>query len=70
MSLTVYPPPRPLAQQLAEAFRISAAQAAAAALPLDGARLPASLSRRVAGWLGALAEGGALLVPPVWVEIH
>src|SRR5690606_26234820 len=59
VALAVYPPPRPLAEQLAEAFRLSAVRAAAAALPLaagDGS--------------AAIAQGGALLVPPVWVEIH
>jgi protease-4 len=70
VSLTVYPPPKPLAQQLAEALRLSAAQAARAALPFAADDAPAALAGRVGAWLGALAEGGALLVPPVWVEIH
>lgn len=70
VSLTVYPPPRPLAEQLAEALRVSAARAAAAALPFGPEALPAAMAGRVAAWLGAAAEGGALLVPPLWVEIH
>lgn len=70
VALAVYPPPRPLAEQLGEAFRLSAAQAARAAAPLGAAELPAALRGRLGAWLGALAEGGALLVPPVWVEIQ
>jgi protease-4 len=70
VSLAVYPPPRPLAQQLAEAMRISAAQAARAALPLDADALSAAMAGRLGAWLAAIAEGGALLVPPVWVEIQ
>lgn len=70
VSLTVYPPPKPLAQQLAEAFRTSAVRAASAALPFDPEALPAAMAGRVRAWLAAVAEGGTLLVPPVWVEIH
>jgi len=70
VSLAVYPPPRPLAQQLGEAFRLSAARAAWAALPFDTEGLSVAMAARLGAWLGALAEGGALLVPPVWVEIQ
>jgi protease-4 len=67
VGLTIYPTPKPLAEQIAESLRLSAAQAAAAALPFDPQRWAAT---RMAAWLGAVAEGGALLVPPIWVEIE
>jgi protease-4 len=67
VSLTIYPTPKPLAEQLAESLRLSAARAALAALPFDPERWAAA---RMGAWLGAVAEGGALLVPPIWVEIE
>jgi len=70
VALAVYPLPKPLAEQLGEALRLSAARAAAAALPFDAEQLSATLAGRIGAWLGALGEGGALLVPPVWVEIQ
>lgn len=70
VALAVYPPPRPLAEQLAEAFRLSAVRAAAAALPLAAGDVSAAVAVRLDAWLAAIAQGGALLVPPVWVEIH
>jgi protease-4 len=70
VALTVYPPPRPLAQQIGEAFRLAAGRAARAALPFDGDALSAAMAGRLGAWLGVLAEGGALLVPPVWIEIQ
>lgn len=70
VALAVYPPPRPLAEQLGEAFRLSAAQAARAAVPFASEELPAALRGRIGAWLDGLAEGGAVLTPPVWVEIR
>jgi protease-4 len=69
VGLTVYPPPRPLAEQIAESFRLSVAQAAASALPFEIQRWPAAAGR-ISAWLGAVAQGGALLLPPVWIEIQ
>jgi protease-4 len=70
VSLAVYPPPKPLAEQLGEAFRLSVAQAAGGGLSFGVEELPAAMRGRLGAWLGALADGGALLVPPVWVEIR
>jgi protease-4 len=70
VALAVYPPPRPLAEQLGEAFRLSAARAAWEALPFAAEELSAAMTGRLGAWLGALAEGGALLVPPLWIEIR
>jgi protease-4 len=69
VSLTVYPPPKPFAEQIAEAIRIAIVQAAVSALPFEitGSSLA---SERVAAWLAALGAEGALLVPPIWVEIR
>lgn len=70
VALALYPPPRPLAEQIAEALRMSAAQAARAALPVDAAGVSRVLAGGLGAWLGALAEGGALLLPEVWIEIR
>ncbi|HEY8493779.1 MAG TPA: signal peptide peptidase SppA [Myxococcota bacterium] len=70
VALALYPPPRPLAEQIAEALRMSAAQAAQAALPVDAAGVSRALAGRLGTWLAALAEGGALLLPEVWIEIR
>ncbi len=69
VGLSVYPPPRPLAEQIAESFRLSVARTAASALPFEVERFPAA-AERVSAWLGAIAQGGALLLPPVWIEIQ
>jgi protease-4 len=69
VGLTVYPPPRPLAEHIAESFRLSVAQAAASALPFEIQRWPPAAGR-ISAWLGAVAQGGALLWPPVWIEIQ
>jgi protease IV len=73
VSLSVYPPPRPLAEQIAESFRLSVARTAVSGLPFDLERYsehwPAAAGR-ISAWLGAIAQGGALLLPPVWIEIQ
>ncbi len=69
VGLAVYPPPRPLAEQIAESLRLSAVHAARSALPFDAGHWPAA-GGRVSAWFGAVAEGGALLLPPVWIEIR
>lgn len=73
VGLSVYPPPRPLVEQIAESFRLSIARTAASALPFDLERhsehWPAAAGR-ISAWLGAIAQGGALLLPPVWIEIQ
>lgn len=69
VGLAVYPPPRPLVEQIAESFRLSAVHAARSALPFDAGHWP-DAGGRVSAWFGAVAEGGALLLPPVWIEIR
>ncbi|MCL4686768.1 signal peptide peptidase SppA [Myxococcota bacterium] len=69
VGLAVYPPPRPLAEQIAESLRLSAVHAARSALPFDAGHWP-DAGGRVSAWFGAVAEGGALLLPPVWIEIR
>jgi len=69
VGLAVYPPPKPLAEQIAESLRLSAVHAARSALPFDAGHWPEA-GGRVSAWFGAVAEGGALLLPPVWIEIR
>jgi protease-4 len=70
VGLAVYPPPTPLAEQIAESLRLSVTHAAVSALPFDAGLWPSAARGRVAAWFGAIAEGGALLLPPVWIEIR
>jgi len=69
VDLHVFPPPRPLAEQIAEAFQTRIAESASAALPWAPERWQAAWGR-TAGWLAALSVEGTALVPPFWVEIH
>jgi protease-4 len=61
--LVTYPPPKPLAEQLAALFNQATIEAA------WPAPLPASL-RRLVGTLAPFAEGGMVLLPPDWIVIH
>jgi len=64
VALAVYPPPKPLAEQLREALRVNLAQSVAAALPWGEA------FANVGSWLDAIAGEGSVLAPSVWIEIH
>jgi ClpP class serine protease len=64
VALAVYPPPKPLAEQVREALHMSVAQNVAAALPWSQAL--ASVAR----WFDAIGVAGTVLAPSVWVEIH
>jgi protease-4 len=69
VSLQVYPPPKPLAEQIREALRFGFASALASALPFESDVAAPALAR-AGGWLQALAGPGPVLAPPFWVEIH
>lgn len=73
VELRLYPPPKPLAEQIAEALQLRVAQVAAASVPW-GAGTWRAARGRAAAWLEAVVEaagqGGAVLVPPAWIEIH
>jgi protease-4 len=64
VSLTIYPPPKPLAEQLREALRISVAQGVASALPFGAALRPA------AAWLEAVTAPGLVLAPAFWIDVR
>ncbi|RIL07690.1 MAG: signal peptide peptidase SppA [Proteobacteria bacterium] len=64
VALTVYPPPKPLAEELRDALRVSVAHELGAALPWSPALA------RVRGWLEAVATGGPIALPPLWIEIR
>ncbi|MDJ0866025.1 MAG: signal peptide peptidase SppA [Myxococcota bacterium] len=64
VALAIYPPPRPLLQQLQEALRTRVAQSLRPALPWS------PLLDRIGGWLEALAAGGPVLLPPIFLEIR
>lgn len=64
VSLTVYPPPKPLAEELRDALRISLAREVGAALPWTPA------VSRVLGWLEAVSIEGPVALPPLWIEIR
>jgi protease-4 len=64
VSLTIYPPPKPLAEQLREALRISVAQQVASALPFGAALRPAST------WLEAVTSPGLVLAPAFWIDVR
>jgi protease-4 len=68
VSLAIYPPPRPLAEQIREVLRVSVAQSVTAALPFGEAvsRSLASLST----WVEAISVPGTVLAPSVWIEIR
>lgn len=64
VALAVYPPPKPLAVQLREAFRISLGRSVASALPWT------AVVGRAGAWLEAMAGPGPILAPFVWVEVR
>jgi protease-4 len=64
VSLTVYPAPKPLAEQLREALRVSVAQSIATALPFGAALRPAG------AWLEAVTSPGPVLAPAVWIQVR
>jgi hypothetical protein len=64
VALAVYPPPKPLVEQIREALRVSVAQNVAAALPWTQAFASAG------SWFEAIAVEGPVLAPSVWIEIH
>lgn len=64
VALAVYPPPKPLAEQIREALRVDIAQNVAAALPWSEA------FASVESWLDAIQGEGSVLAPSVWIEIH
>lgn len=68
VSLAVFPAPKPLAEQIREALRMSVAQSVTAALPWGEAfsRSFASLPR----WFDAISVEGTVLAPSVWIEIR
>jgi protease-4 len=66
--LAVYPRPKPLAEQIRDALGGHLARVAEAALPLGPRRWQAA--ERVVGWLAAVSGDGAVMAPPVWIEIH
>ncbi len=68
VALSVYPPPKPLAEQIREALRISVAESVAAALPF-GPGFTQSLAD-LTTWFDAVSVGGTVLAPSVWVEIR
>jgi protease-4 len=68
VALSVYPPPKPLAEQIRDALRVSVAQSVAVALPWSE-----NFSQGLAGlasWFDAIAVPGAVLAPSVWIEIR
>jgi protease-4 len=68
VALAVYPAPKPLAEQIREALRMSVAQSVTAALPFG-----ATVSRKVASlssWFDAISAPGTVLAPSVWIEIR
>jgi len=68
VALSVFPAPKPLAEQLREALRVSVAQSVAAALPF-GESFGQSLAH-LTSWLDAVSVGGTVLAPSVWIEIR
>jgi len=68
VALSVFPAPKPLAEQIREALRVSVAQSVTAALPWGEAfsRSFASLPR----WFDAISVEGTVLAPSVWIEIR
>jgi protease-4 len=62
--LTVYPPPKPLAEQLREALRVSVARGVASALPFELALRP------LGAWLEAVTAPGPVLAPAIWIDVQ
>lgn len=64
VTLSVYPAPKPFAEQLREALRVSVARSVAAALPWDEA------FAHFETWVEAITAPGLVLAQPLWVEIQ
>jgi protease-4 len=64
VTLALYPPPKPLAEELRELLRMSVARTVAEALPWDGAL------DRMGAWLEAVTASRLVTATPVWIEIH
>jgi hypothetical protein len=60
----VYPAPKPLAEQLREALRVSIARSVAAALPWN------ETFEHFETWVDAVSAPGLVLAQPLWVEIQ
>lgn len=64
VSLTVYPPPKPLAEQIQELLRISAFAAVLDSVPWRGA------IERTGAWVEAVTSAGPVLASPIWIDIR
>jgi protease-4 len=64
VALAIYPPPKPVAEQIREAFRVQVARSVAAALPWTGT------VARAESWLDVLELDGPVLAPSVWIDIR
>jgi protease-4 len=62
--LTVYPPPKPLAQQIEGLLRSAVARSVDDALPWRSA------FARTGAWLEAITSAGPVLAMPVWIDIR
>lgn len=64
VTLSVYPPPKALAEQLREALRVSIARSVAAWVPWS------ETFAHFEAWTDAITAPGLVLAPPLWVEIQ
>ena len=64
VTLSVYPAPKPLAEQLREALRVSVARSVSAVLPWNDA------FAHYETWVDAITAPGLVLAQPLWVEIQ
>jgi protease-4 len=64
VSLTIYPQPKPLAEQIQELFRVSVTQSIGAFVPWRDA------IDRTGAWLEAVTSAGPVLASPIWIDIR
>jgi protease-4 len=64
VTLTVYPAPKPLAEQLREALRVSVARSVAESLPWS------ETFAHFETWVAAITAPGLVLAQPLWVDIQ
>jgi len=64
VALTIYPPPKPLAQQIREMLNMEISQRVADALPVP------DLFARTGGWIEAVTSPGPLVLSPLWIDIR
>ncbi|MCU0670707.1 MAG: signal peptide peptidase SppA, partial [Myxococcota bacterium] len=64
VTLTVYPAPRPLAEQLRDALRVSVARSVAESLPWS------ETFAHFETWVAAITAPGLVLAQPLWVDIQ